>query len=198
MSDPHNHFTLEATRTVDLLCTCSTLTFSGERMIRFVPTVPVEVLVDLAMRILRSMSLKSPNGSICCLHNRIQAVAQRYCVKSVDSPKSFSITPPGNVKSYLIICCCSSSSGDLVFYNDELHITVVTSIFQVIQLYFYNTQNLLYTVDSLQLCLTHTSQCCSFTFLDHSQKYETRHVGSSRGNLPFCVMLPLATPAMAT
>lgn len=54
MADPHIHFTLEANRTVDLLCTCSTPTSSGERMIRFVPTVPGEVLVALAMRILRS------------------------------------------------------------------------------------------------------------------------------------------------
>lgn len=54
-SDPHTYFTVRASRTVDLLCTHSTLTFSSERMIRFVPAVPIEVLVALALRVLRSM-----------------------------------------------------------------------------------------------------------------------------------------------
>lgn len=129
-----------------------------------------------------ALSRKSPNGCICRLHDCVQAVAQKYCVKSVDNPKSSSITPPGNVKSYLIICCCSSSSKTLCF--------ILMSFVSLLSIPSSRSsnQNLLYTVDTLQLFLIHTSQCCSSTFLGHSQKYETRHLWSSRGNLPFCMM----------
>lgn len=54
-SDPHTYFTLVATWTSDFLCTCSILSFSRERMLRFVPAVPVDVLVALAVTVLWSM-----------------------------------------------------------------------------------------------------------------------------------------------